>query len=326
VVTQHLTLTALESHQGQRVDSFVALLRDELSRARVQALLLTGHIRVNGKPVAAKYRMKSGDVVEVELPAPRPMGLIAENIPLDVLFADEDIVVINKPAGLVVHPGAGNQQGTLLHALLFHFPDMHVAGVERPGLVHRLDKETSGVLVCARNDAAFEALQKQFKARGVKKLYRAFAIGAFASKTFELRTGHVRHTHERWRYSTKVKPPISGEREGHVRLAHSQFEVVQSAGGVSELVVNILTGRTHQIRAHLADIHHPLVQDSVYGGMAATKKLPAGPVREAALLLSRHALHAERLAFMHPTKHERVEFHAPLPQDLLSLKHAIARA
>ncbi len=309
-----------------RLDLFIAQKHPEVSRARVQALIESGHIRVNGRQVKTSYKYHGDERIDIDIPEPKASHLTAEDMPLDVLYEDRDIVVINKPAGLVVHPGAGHREGTLVNALLHHFPDMHVGDTERPGLVHRLDKETSGVMVCARNDRAFQALVRSFKAREVEKSYRAFCVGIFKDETFELKTGHNRHPKDRKRFTTKISHfQKGGLREiSDLRLAHSQFTVLLSSGGITELQVNLLTGRTHQIRAHLADIGRPLVHDTLYGGTRALEYLKATPVRASAMLLERHALHAERLAFIHPTNGQPVVFTAPLPEDLLQLHHALA--
>lgn len=302
---------------GTRIDAYIASLLPDVSRARIQSLLSDGFIRTQTGKVKASYRVNCGDVLTIVLPDAKPTALVAEDIELEILYEDSDLVVLNKSAGLVVHPGAGHAAGTLVNALLHRYPDMHVGDVQRPGLVHRLDKETSGVMVCARHDQAFMALAAQFKSRDVKKLYRAFCFGKLKSTRFELVTGHARHKNDRKRFTTKIAPP-SKTGEG-VRLAHSRFETLLFAGGVSEVKVELLTGRTHQIRAHLADIHHPLLQDSLYGSEGRLKQLPDTPVRQAVLALTRHALHAESIDFSHPSTGKSMHFVARLPEDLQTI-------
>lgn len=307
---------------GERVDVFLAKALPELSRARIQGLLLGGHICGRKGPFSkASQRLTMGECLSVTLPAPKASTLVAEDLVLEILYEDGDLVVLNKAAGMVVHPGAGHFEGTLVNALLHRYPDMHVGDAQRPGLVHRLDKETSGVMVCARNDRAFAHLVSQFKARQITKRYRAFCFGTPKKANFELVTGHARDKKDRTKFTTKIAPPVATGTG--VRLAHSRFALLHTAGGVSELSVDLLTGRTHQIRAHLADIHHPLVADKVYGSKARAHQLPATPVREAVLGLERHGLHAELLCFTHPTRGDNLRFAAPLPPDLQALHDAI---
>lgn len=309
---------------GQRVDAYLAKVFPEFSRARIQNLLENGHILSSRGTMKPSYRLVNDDTLTIIIPAAAPTQMQAEELTIDVLYEDEDLVVLNKPAGMVVHPGAGNPSGTLANALLFRYPDMHVGDVQRPGIVHRLDKETSGVMVCARHDAAFLSLAKQFKSREVRKIYKAFCFGKFKKESFELITGHTRHKSDRKRFTTKLEPPK--ESGGGIRRAHTAVKVLAYVDGVAELEVELFTGRTHQIRAHLADIHHPILQDPVYGGgPSRLKQLVDGPVEKAAAALKRHALHAEKLSFMHPTTNTPLNFHAPLPPDLQAIHDAIWR-
>jgi len=307
-----------ETAKGKRIDVFLATALPNLSRSRIQSLLLNGHITEQEKTFDPAYKIKGNETLIVNLPDPKPSHLEAQDLPLSILYEDTDIIVINKPAGMVVHPGAGNNKNTLVNALLFRFPGFNVGDVQRPGLVHRLDKETSGVMVCARNNEAHLFLSKSFKSREVQKTYRAFCFGNFKEHKFELKTGHKRHPIHRKRFTTKLKPP-SKDLDPTNRLAHSQFEVLQTKPGISELKVKLLTGRTHQIRAHLADIGHPLVKDALYGGLKISNKIVDLPILNAIKSLNRHALHAESLSFTHPKTHKPVTFTAPLPEDLLTL-------
>jgi 23S rRNA pseudouridine1911/1915/1917 synthase len=336
---KYFQIQADESAIGTRLDAFLAKALPELSRGRLQALIVQGDVTCASKTLRSSQKLKGDEVIDVHLPDPKPSAMLAQDIAIDILHEDDDIIVINKPAGLVVHPGAGNYDQTLVNALLHRFPGLAVGDTERPGLVHRLDKETSGVMVCARNDHAHRFLTEAFKSREVQKVYRAFCVGAFKNKKFELKTGHKRHPTDRKRFTTKVSPlqpvnPLAAMRgesmeyddNGRIRLAHSKFEVLLSVSGVSELKVELLTGRTHQIRAHLADINHPLLHDALYGGVKAMQRLVPSDIREAAMALTRHALHAERLSFVHPTTEKQVEFVAPLPEDLQALHMALEKA
>jgi len=316
-------ITVKEESLGERLDSFLAKQFPDLSRSRIKALLLDGHIKSRKGPLKPSSRLIAGDELIVALPQPAESHMKPEAIELEVLFEDADLVVINKPAGLIVHPGAGHADGTLANALLFRYPDMQVGDVQRPGIVHRLDKETSGVMVCARHNASFASLVKQFKSREVKKIYRAFCYGTVKKAQFELITGHARHKSDRKRFTTKLKSPT--ESNAGVRLAHSRFKLLRDAEKISELEVELLTGRTHQIRAHLADLQHPLLHDPLYGGSSNRfNQLPKGSVRDAVGQLRRHALHAEQLTFAHPSTEKLLTFRADLPEDLLAIHDAIS--
>jgi 23S rRNA pseudouridine1911/1915/1917 synthase len=306
---------------GQRLDAWLAELSPELSRSRLKSLIDEGRVLVDGQPSRASRKIAGGELVVVDPPAASASALLAQELPLDVLYQDDRLIVVNKPAGLVVHPGAGNPSGTLANALRFLVPTAVVGGEERPGIVHRLDKDTSGVMVCALDDEAHRLLSAAFKAREVDKRYLAFCIGRPRKEDFELITGHRRHDRERRRFTTKLAPP---EEEGRgLRRAASRYRLLRSLDGVAELEVELFTGRTHQIRAQLADIGHPLVKDELYGGGNADKRVAPGIVREAVTQLKRHGLHAWTLAFEHPGTKQRLRFEAPLPEDLARLEAAL---
>jgi 23S rRNA pseudouridine1911/1915/1917 synthase len=272
----------------------------ELSRARVQTLLLDGRIRVDGKPAKPAQRLRAGQRVSVSVPLPEPALPQPEAIPLKVLFEDAQLLVLDKPAGLVVHPGAGRGTGTLVNALLFHVKDLSgVGGVLRPGIVHRLDRGTSGLMVVAKNDAAHRALAAQFASRRVEKEYLALVLGVPARRTGEITAPIGRDPVHRRRMSVRA---------ARGREARSRYEVVRAFANAALLRVLIFTGRTHQVRVHLASIGHPIAGDATYGGKRAL--LPG---------LARPALHAARLAFEHPESGERLEFRSPLPADLDAL-------
>lgn len=322
VKTEQITIKPEDSDKGLRIDVFLSKALPDVSRSRIQSLIAQKSIYALECAIGPSNKIKGHETFIIEMPEPKPSHMIAQDIPLDVLYEDDDIIVINKPAGLVVHPGAGNKDNTLTNALLFRFPGFNVGDVERPGLVHRLDKDTSGVMVCARNNEAHLYLTNSFKSRDVKKIYRAFCLGQFKSDKFELKTGHKRHPSNRKKFTTAIRAPLEPNKE-RIRLAHTQFKVLQTKSGITELEVQLQTGRTHQIRAHLADIGHPLVKDELYGGVNATNNLRDPDIKKAVKQLNRHALHAEFLAFIHPQSKILLEFKAPLPLDLQLLHDAI---
>lgn len=314
-------IVASSKDKNKRVDAFLANRLVDFSRTQIKNWMSQGLVSLDGKLADPSCRVKGNEEFVISIPDLRPTELEAEDLPLDVLFEDADIIVVNKPAGMVVHPAAGNWDGTLVNALLHHFPDVHVGGTQRPGIVHRLDKETSGVMVVARNDKTHRSLTNQFQRRTVEKQYRAFCFGAFKKPEFELKTGHQRHEKDRKKFTTRINPSVG--LNPRVRVAHSFFQVVQSCFGISELVVKIYTGRTHQIRAQLADIGHPILQDALYGGKKAVKRLPDSPVYQLLGEIHRHTLHAEALKICHPSKNEWMMFTAPLPMDLLNLQNVL---
>lgn len=322
----------------ERLDIFLASELSDYTRSRIQKWIKSGAVSVNGEVASAKLKVSGGEKIEISVDDPDPPKLAAENIPLDVIFEDSDIIVINKPAGMVVHPGSGNYTGTLVNALLYHVPSItHSHGglecenSDRPGIVHRLDKETSGLIVCAKNESAQEKLSQAFKDRKVKKTYLAFCVGGFKDEYFDLKTGHARHSKDRKRYSTKIPLEVNPERwinpealerqreKRDVKVAHSRFHVLWTRDGISKVEVDLLTGRTHQIRAHLADINRPLVGDVLYGGDRAVERLKKAPLTTVAKELPRHGLHAYKLEFNHPITGEALSFQAALPDDLSQL-------
>jgi 23S rRNA pseudouridine1911/1915/1917 synthase len=296
-----------EALAGERADRALVRLVPELSRARVQKLVATGAVLLNGRRAKAASRVKAGDVLEVAIPAPVPAALVAEDIAIELLHDDADVAVVNKPAGMVVHPGAGAPRGTLANALLHRLSGLAGIGGEiRPGLVHRLDKDTSGCLVVAKNDRALAVLQAAFKARTVDKRYLAVCHGTLAERG-RFDTPYGRHPTQRTRFTTKARG---------ARRAITDWESREAFPGASLVELVLHTGRTHQIRVHLADDGHPLLHDATYGGTRREAKLPlSSPVRRAAEAIGRQALHAHRLAFEHPVSGKRLAFEAPLPLD-----------
>ena len=289
---------------GVRLDQAVARLESALSRSYAQELIAEGHVRVNDRPAKASLHLKTGDRVTVEIPPATPIALTAEPIPLTVVYEDADVLVIDKPAGLVVHPAPGHAGGTLVNALLAHTADLSLHGDIRPGIVHRLDKDTSGLLVVAKHDTAHAALVRQHQARTMRKEYLALVLGTPAPAGGLIDAPIGRHPRERKRQA--VIP------EG--RPARTHYTTERAYGHLTLVRARLETGRTHQIRVHFAFIGHPIIGDPVYGQRAT---------REAhALGLTRQFLHATRLGFHLPGSGAWREFESPLPPDLAA---ALAR-
>lgn len=308
---QHLAITIEPEHEGLRVDRVLAHEIAGYSRSQIQRLIEEGHVAIpRVKVVKSNTQVREGDVVGVQLPVPIAATPVAEPIPIDVLFQDTDIIVVNKPAGMVVHPGAGHDSGTLVNALLHHVTDLSgIGGERRPGIVHRLDKGTSGVMVVAKHDAAHHALARQFHDREVEKEYVALVWGLVQQrKRIDMPIG--RDPVHREKISTRAR---------RARHAVTRVTWAQHVPGLSLLRIAIATGRTHQIRVHLNAIGHPIVGDSLYGGVRRRAPQALGAVQR----LTRPFLHAERIAFVHPRTGDTLEFKVPLPEDLRSLVEEI---
>jgi 23S rRNA pseudouridine1911/1915/1917 synthase len=297
---------------GARLDVALARLAPELSRARVQRLVTQGRVRVAGRAAKASARVREGEPVEVDIPPPEPSGLVPQDLPLSVLYEDSDLVVLDKAAGMVVHPARGAPHSTVVNALLHRLsargPAAAAVAIPRLGLVHRLDRDTSGCLVVARTEAALLALQAQWKARTVEKTYLAICHGALAAEG-RLETPYGRHPRDRTRFTARGKG---------TRRAETAWRTLERFGSEASLVeVTLHTGRTHQIRVHLAEAGHPLLCDAVYGGTRREARLPPESLaRRAAAAVGRQALHASRLAFDHPRTGARLAIEAPAPADL----------
>jgi 23S rRNA pseudouridine1911/1915/1917 synthase len=263
-------------------------------------------VRVNGALAKPARKLRAGDQVELQVPKPRPTRAEPEDLHFDVLYQDSDLVALCKPAGMVVHPAAGNFTGTLVNALLHHVKDLQGIGGElRPGLVHRLDRETSGCMVVAKTEAALTSLQAAFKRRDVEKHYLAICHG-LPPESGQWDTAYARHPRDRKRFTSRV---AEGKR------AVTGWKVTERFEGASLLDIELQTGRTHQIRVHFSDHGYPLLHDTLYGATAREAKLPPGKLRDAAEAIGRQALHAMTLEFPHPRTGKRLRVEAPLPED-----------
>ena len=292
-----------KKHARLRLDQFLARELPQFSRARLQKLIRNQNITLNGSPARPSDAVRVDDRIEVNEPPPEKIDSLPEDIALDVLYQDADLIVINKPAGLVVHPGAGQREHTLVNALLFHFPKLSgIGGKERPGIVHRLDKDTTGCLVVARNDQAHRSLSEQFASRGVEKIYLALVAGKLGKPTGTIEEKIGRHPVHRQRMS-------AGLSRG--RAAKTDYRVLSSSDEMSLVECRLHSGRTHQIRVHLHHLGHPVLGDKVYGGRFAKS-------------FSRQMLHAWKLAFRHPVTDEWKHFKAPLPGDFENAAAALS--
>lgn len=304
-----LTLKVDEPDAGVRLDAYLASQIEGWSRSRLQRLIDNEDVLVNGHAVKSSYRVSENDEVEVELAPPALANFTPENIPLDIVFEDDHLIVINKPAGLVVHPAAGIQSGTLANALAYHFQQLSTrAGTMRPGIVHRLDKDTSGLLVAAKTESSHENLADQFRAREVFKSYVALVYGVVKQQSGRIEQPIARDPRNRTRMAI-----VAGGRG-----ALSIYKVRRSYGSFTLLEVEIKTGRTHQIRVHLSWMKHPVVGDELYAG-GRDNSIQDVRLRSQIRKLNRQFLHAEHLRFSHPKTGEPMEFVAPLPAELLGL-------
>ena len=304
-----LALTASATDVGKRLDQFAAEV-GELTRSAATRLIEEGAVVVNGAKSTKNYRLREGDAVEITLPTPEPCEAIPQNIPLDIVYEDEDLIVVNKPVGMVVHPAAGNPDGTLVNALLYHCGGSlsGVGGVIRPGIVHRIDKDTSGLLVVAKHDAAHLALAAQLKGHHIRRTYYAIAIGNFKEDSGTVDAPIGRHPVDRKRMAV-IRNTELRSREA---ITHWQVLARGESDGQSFTLLRceLETGRTHQIRVHMASIGHPLLGDAVYGG--ANTKFEA---RHKGLIQGQ-CLHAKELTFTHPHTQESVQFSCPLPDEM----------
>jgi 23S rRNA pseudouridine1911/1915/1917 synthase len=313
------TFCVQSSDQGIRLDKFLAMSLKDFSRTRLSELIQQGHVRIKESPIQdPSFKVREGQVIEISIPPATEAAPTPQNIPLNVVYEDQDLIVINKPAGMVVHPAPGNLTGTLVNALLNHCGESlsGINGVKRPGIVHRLDKETSGLLVAAKNDIAHHALAHQLATREMSRIYQAIIWGRLLPPTGSIEGDIARDPRNRQRMALR-----SGGKP-----ARTHYTVLQVFGTLASLVeCRLETGRTHQIRVHLTSKRHPLIGDAIYGK----------PPRAVPLLLKtylsdqwpkgRQALHAKELSFIHPRTHEKLHFSIDLPKDMRELIEQCSR-
>ena len=294
-MTELLNHEVVVTESGVRADKVISAAMPELSRSSVQNLISEGHVLCGGVPVQKSTKLAAGSVLVVEIPPARPLDVLPENIPLDIVYEDDDLLVVNKPKGMVVHPAAGNYEGTLVNALLYHCGDSlsGINGVIRPGIVHRIDKDTSGLLIVAKNDTAHRHLAEQIKEHSFTREYRSVVYGKIREDG-TVNAPIARHPQERKRMAV-IHSPSSREAVTH-------YYVVKHFNGFTQLRLRLETGRTHQIRVHMAHIGHPVAGDPVYG----PKKVITA--------LGGQCLHAGLIGFIHPRTGEYMEFEAPLPK------------
>ncbi len=305
-----------ESLPLERLDKYIAAQRPDVSRVTIRRLIEEGHIKVNGVVVKPAYHPRKGDVIQITWPVVRTPDILPQEIPLKIIYEDDDILVINKQPGLVVHPGAGVSDKTLVNALLYHCGSSlsGIGGVARPGIVHRLDRDTSGVMVIAKNDFAHLALAEQFAKRRVNKVYNAIICGHLGEKTGEIQTYIARDITHRHRMAVATMAHKGG------RFSHTTYRVIEEMNNTSLVEIVIHTGRTHQIRVHFQYIGHPVFGDPIYG-VKTNKKI----YEQTGYTPPRLMLHARRLDFIHPRTLEEESFEADLPNDFRAALRALRK-
>lgn len=316
---EHYRFKADPGQSLLRIDKFLSDRLENSSRTRIQNAANAGNILVNNNTVKPNYKIKPGDIVQVVLPMPpREIELIPENIPLNIVYEDDDVLVVNKEPGMVVHPAYGNYTGTLVNALMWHFKDLPLfnTGESRPGLVHRLDKNTSGILVIAKNEFALNRLSKQFYDRTTDRRYNALIWG-----TPDPREGTITGNVGRSIKDRKVMQVFRDDTEGKTAITH--YKVLEDLGYISLIECKLETGRTHQIRVHFSHIKHPLFNDEEYGGNVILKGTTFTKyqqfIKNCFKILPRQALHAKSLAFNHPVTGKRLSFDSDLPADMMQV-------
>lgn len=296
----------VENEEGERIDRYLAEELEDRSRSYLQKLIKEGYIKVNGKPVKSNYRLVLGDRVNVILPEAKEPDIAAENIPLDILYEDQDIIIVNKPKQMVVHPAPGHYSGTLVNALMYHCGEelSGINGKMRPGIVHRIDMDTTGSLIVCKNDIAHQSLSEQLKDHSINRIYEAIVHGNIKEDNGTVNAPIGRHPTERKKMSTHAK-------NGKTAITH--YKVLERFGDYTYIQCKLETGRTHQIRVHMASIGHPLLGDAVYG----PKKCPFSG-------LIGQTLHAKTLGIIHPRTGEYLEINAPLPEYFIKLLDKLA--
>ena len=300
-----ILLRASEESKNQRLDAFLASSLDGLTRSQATRLIESGEVAVNGRAVSKSYKLAGGEDIAVTLPEPEPVEAVPQDIPLDVVYEDADVIVVNKPSGMVVHPAPGHPDGTLVNALLYHCAGTlsGVGGALRPGIVHRIDRDTSGLIIAAKNDAAHQHLSAQLADHTLARTYECIVVGALREDRGTVDAPIARHPTDRKRMAV-----VAGGRE-----AVTHWEVIARYPGYTHVRCRLETGRTHQIRVHMAYIGHPILGDTVYG---AKKEVPG---------LTGQCLHAVGLRFLHPRTHEVVELSCPLPEEFTRMLQKIRK-
>lgn len=305
-MSEPVKLVLTEEEEGVRLDKILAGRLPDLTRTAVQKLLEEESVLINGKPAVKNHKGKAGDMVTVGIPEPEPLSLQAENIPLDIVYEDSDLLVVNKPQGMVVHPAPGNYQGTLVNALLAHCGDSlsGINGVIRPGIVHRIDKDTSGLLMVAKNDFAHQGLALQIKEHSFRREYEAVVVGRLKQESGEISAPIGRHPVDRKKMAVTEK---------NSKEAITRFRVIAEYPGYTHVRLRLETGRTHQIRVHMAYLGHPVAGDPIYG----PKKPDLG--------LKGQCLHAKLIGFVHPRDGRYLEFESPLPDYFIKFLERLQR-
>ena len=300
-----IRLRASEENKNQRLDAFLASSLDGLTRSQAARLIESGEVAVNGRAVSKSYKLAGDEDVAVTLPEPEPVEAVPQGIPLDVVYEDADVIVVNKPSGMVVHPAPGHPDGTLVNALLYHCAGTlsGVGGALRPGIVHRIDRDTSGLIIAAKNDAAHQYLSAQLADHTLARTYECIVVGALREDRGTVDAPIARHPTDRKRMAV-----VAGGRE-----AVTHWEVIARYPGYTHVRCRLETGRTHQIRVHMAYIGHPILGDTVYG---AKKEVPG---------LTGQCLHAVGLRFLHPRTHEVMELSCPLPEEFTRMLQKIRK-
>ena len=292
--------TADIEHEDQRIDRYLTEMLPEQSRSFFQKLIRDGFVMVNHIIVKVNYRLKTGDIIEIDIPDAVPTEIVPENIPLDILYEDDDLLIVNKPKGMVVHPAVGHSTGTLVNAIMYHCQG-NLSGINgeiRPGSVHRIDKDTTGSLIICKNDEAHRNIAEQIKEHSVTRRYVGVVAGTFSEESGTVEGAIGRHPNDRKRMTIN-------EKNGKPAVTH--YRVLQTLKGASFMEFELETGRTHQIRVHMASISHPLLGDTVYGNSKNPYKLQG------------QALHARTIGFIHPTTGEYIEVSAPIPEYMTEL-------